>query len=73
MFLLLLFSVPFMDGWFKYEKDFERAQKEDNRGVIFILHYESLKKVRSFPNYLFFFNSQNEILLKNSYQINLVS
>ncbi|XP_022301726.2 sulfotransferase 1B1-like [Crassostrea virginica] len=37
-------KVPFMDGWFKYEKDFERAQKEDKRGVIFILHYESLKK-----------------------------
>ena len=67
-----------MDGWFKYEKDFERAQKEDKRGVIFILHYESLKKVRNFLNVVFqiiffFFNSQNEILLKNSYQINLVS
>lgn len=49
-----------MDGWFKYEKDFERAQKEDKRGVIFILHYESLKKVRNFLNVVFqiiFFSS----------------
>nr|XP_022338903.1 estrogen sulfotransferase-like [Crassostrea virginica] len=33
-----------MDGWFKYEKDFEQAEKEDKLGAILSLHYESLKK-----------------------------
>lgn len=34
-----------MDGWFKYEKDFEQAEKNDTRGTIFTVSYESLKKV----------------------------
>lgn len=39
-----------MDGWFKYEKDFEQAEKEDKRGAILTLHYESLKKVMDLMN-----------------------
>lgn len=34
-----------MDGWFKYEKDFEEVEKNDMRGVILMVYYESLKKV----------------------------
>ena len=34
-----------MDGWFKYEKDFEQAEREDKLRAILTLHYESLKKV----------------------------
>ena len=33
-----------MGGWFKYEKEFEEAEK-DKRGAIFTVHYENLKKV----------------------------
>lgn len=36
-----------MDGWFKFEKDFEKAKKNDKRGAIITVHYESLKKVIS--------------------------
>lgn len=36
-----------MDGWFKFEKDFEKAEKNDKRGAIITVHYESLKKVIS--------------------------
>lgn len=34
-----------MGGWFKYEQEFEQAEKNDTLGVIFTVHYESLKKV----------------------------
>ena len=34
-----------MGGWFKYEKEFEEAEKKDKRGAIFTVHYENLKKV----------------------------
>lgn len=34
-----------MDGWYKYEKDFEQAEKNDTGGTIFTVHYESLKTV----------------------------
>ena len=38
-------SVHILDGWFKYEKDFEQAEREDKLGAIFTVHYENLKKV----------------------------
>lgn len=37
-------KAKLMDGWFKYEKDFEEAEKNDTKGAIFTVHYESLKK-----------------------------
>lgn len=37
-------NAKLMDGWFKYEKDFEQAEKNDTKGAIFTVHYESLKK-----------------------------
>lgn len=39
------FTVAAMGGWFAYEKEFEKAETNDKRGVIFTLHYESMKKV----------------------------
>lgn len=38
-----------MDGWFKFEKDFEEAEKNDKLaiGAIITVHYESLKRVIS--------------------------
>ncbi|XP_078335038.1 sulfotransferase 1C2-like [Crassostrea virginica] len=37
-------KVKLMGGWFKYEKEFEEAEKKDKRGAIFTVHYENLKK-----------------------------
>ncbi|XP_052690875.1 sulfotransferase 1E1-like [Crassostrea angulata] len=37
-------NAKLMDGWFKYEKDFEQAEKNNTGGTIFSVHYESLKK-----------------------------
>lgn len=37
-------KVKLMGGWFKYEQEFEQAEKNDTLGVIFTVHYESLKK-----------------------------
>ena len=42
--------MQLVDGWFKYEKDFEQAEKEDKRGAILTLHYENLKKVMDLMN-----------------------
>lgn len=36
-------NAKLMDGWYKYEKDFEQAEKNDTGGTIFTVHYESLK------------------------------
>ena len=58
-----------MDGWFKYEKDFEQAEKEDKLGAILTLHYESLKKViyteflRLMLNLAMFVNKNKHILV----------
>lgn len=45
-----------MDGWFKYEKDFEEVEKKDMRGVIFMVYYESLKRYDFCICYKFFCN-----------------
>uniref|UniRef100_K1PIV5 Estrogen sulfotransferase n=1 Tax=Magallana gigas TaxID=29159 RepID=K1PIV5_MAGGI len=37
-------KVKLMGGWFKYEQEFEQAEKNDTLGAIFTVHYESLKK-----------------------------
>lgn len=37
-----------MGGWFKYEKEFEQAEKNDTLDAIFTVHYESVKKVIEF-------------------------
>lgn len=37
-------KAKLMDGWFKFEKDFEQAEKKDELGVIFTVHFEGLKK-----------------------------
>ena len=58
-----------MDGWFKYEKDFEQAEREDELGAILTLHYESLKKViytellRRMLNLAIFVNENKHILV----------
>uniref|UniRef100_K1PZN7 Sulfotransferase 1C3 n=1 Tax=Magallana gigas TaxID=29159 RepID=K1PZN7_MAGGI len=47
IFLEKMFMNPkaqVMDGWFKFEKDFEKAKKNDELGAIITVHYESLKK-----------------------------
>lgn len=40
-----------MDGWFKFEKDFEKTKKNDKRGAIITVHYESKKKVISIKSW----------------------
>ena len=58
-----------MDGWFKFEKDFEQAEREDKLGAILTLHYESLKKViyteflRRMLNFAIFVNENKHILV----------
>lgn len=37
-------EARFMDGWFKFEKDFEETEKNDKLRAIKTVHYESLKK-----------------------------
>lgn len=37
-------NVKLMDGWFKYEKDFEQAEKNDTKGAIFRVQFENLKR-----------------------------
>lgn len=44
-----------MDGWFKFEKDFEKVKKNDKFGVIIIVYYESLKKVILIKSWWFYF------------------